>query len=217
MKNQLRVLFFLVAALGAGLALSPAGCGGGGDDGCKVGSEGCTCTGGGSCDPGLSCLSSRCVKAGSPGTGGAPGGQGGTPGGGTGGAPMTGNLMQFTGTWQYLSGTGTANCGAGSQTEQLMGTFKVMTGIDSALVIIDGTCTLKMDVSGNVATLRSGQTCMSVAMGNSATLNVNGGAMTVNGTTASLQYSGNITLVVSGQSLACTYTETSTVMKISNQ
>src|SRR4051812_33769075 len=29
---------------------------------CAVGTERCECTGGGSCDPGLSCLSNRCVR-----------------------------------------------------------------------------------------------------------------------------------------------------------
>ena len=31
---------------------------------CTIGSEGCECTGGGACDPGLTCLSMICVNAG---------------------------------------------------------------------------------------------------------------------------------------------------------
>jgi hypothetical protein len=31
---------------------------------CPIGSEGCPCTGGGACDPGLTCLSEVCVNAG---------------------------------------------------------------------------------------------------------------------------------------------------------
>jgi hypothetical protein len=90
-------------------------CGGSGSSGtnCPVGSEGCRCTPGGTCDPGLTCLSNYCVDrtsgneggagmgdAGAPGAGGSgteggsPGAGGGSPGAGgartEGGAPGTG-------------------------------------------------------------------------------------------------------------------------------
>lgn len=54
-----------ISATIAGLILCLIGCDGGGDEtDCSVGAEGCSCTGGGGCDPGLTCLSSACVDAG---------------------------------------------------------------------------------------------------------------------------------------------------------
>jgi hypothetical protein len=65
--------------------------------GCGVGTEGCSCTSGGICDPGLMCLSKKCVRLGGSG-GGAPAGTGGAPPAspGTGPAPtpnMGGMMM----------------------------------------------------------------------------------------------------------------------------
>ncbi|MCP4679217.1 MAG: hypothetical protein GY854_27770 [Deltaproteobacteria bacterium] len=64
-----RVLLFIVLMIGA--CLGVAGCGDddwgtrvdAGED-CPLGSEGCPCTSGGGCDPGLTCLSDTCVAAG---------------------------------------------------------------------------------------------------------------------------------------------------------
>lgn len=76
---------------------------------CAVGTETCACTAGGACDPGLRCLSMRCVRpgdggAGAGGSGGVAGtggiggaGAGGTGGGGTGGGgvSMDGSTVQM--------------------------------------------------------------------------------------------------------------------------
>jgi hypothetical protein len=205
-KGTVGMFLTMVGALGAALALSNVSCGGG-DDSCKVGSESCACTGGGACDPGLSCLSNRCVKGGAP-AGGA--GMGGTS------TPAAPDLSAFTGTWKYTTGTEVANCGAQNFTEQLSGNFKIEKGTDAPLVIIDDSCVLKMDPSGTTATLRAGQTCTEVTMGNSATLMVNAGSMVVTGTTATINHSGNLTLILNGASVACRYTVNGTAMKIAN-
>src|SRR5687768_12541468 len=81
----MRTLLAILVALWAFAAVS-GGCTAGGDtdeDGasCTVGAEGCVCTEGGACDPGLQCLSERCVD---PGGGGGNGGNGGNGNGGTG-------------------------------------------------------------------------------------------------------------------------------------
>ena len=58
----MRVLW--IAALVLGISVVFVGCGvGGGRTDCDVGAEGCPCTSGGSCDPGLTCLSEVCVDA----------------------------------------------------------------------------------------------------------------------------------------------------------
>jgi hypothetical protein len=56
--RKLALGFAAVSAFFAGLALE--GC----KDQCVVGAEGCECTAGGACDPGLVCLSKTCVNAG---------------------------------------------------------------------------------------------------------------------------------------------------------
>jgi len=65
---------------------------------CPVGSEGCSCTGGGVCDPGLACYSNLCVRP-TPGTG-NDAGRGGTAG--TGGWIGTGGVTTAGG----VTGTG---------------------------------------------------------------------------------------------------------------
>lgn len=61
MKNLIAAM--CAAAWVVGLAYGCAGGGTANDDGtdCQVGSEGCQCTNGGACDPGLQCLSNICV------------------------------------------------------------------------------------------------------------------------------------------------------------
>lgn len=56
--RKLALGFAGLSAFFVGLTLE--GC----KDPCVVGAEGCDCTGGGACDPGLTCLSSTCVNAG---------------------------------------------------------------------------------------------------------------------------------------------------------
>src|SRR5688500_7035101 len=51
-------LTFLFAGLFGSACPAPT------EDGCDVGTEGCACTPGGSCDPGLTCASSTCVDLG---------------------------------------------------------------------------------------------------------------------------------------------------------
>jgi hypothetical protein len=75
-------------ALGAGAGLIACTSSGGGEN-CAVGSESCVCTTGGGCDPGLSCLSLRCVRASGGGSGGHSGG-GASGSGGAGAAKDSG-------------------------------------------------------------------------------------------------------------------------------
>ncbi len=57
----MRSLVLVVAGLsGIFLGLTLEGC----QDSCTIGAEGCECTAGGACDPGLTCLSNTCVNAG---------------------------------------------------------------------------------------------------------------------------------------------------------
>lgn len=71
------------ASVAVGLVAGMPGCG---SDSCKVASEGCDCTSGGACDPGLQCLSKKCVR-----TGGGAGGSGGASSSGSDGAAAGGS------------------------------------------------------------------------------------------------------------------------------
>lgn len=87
---RLRLLSF---ALCFASSVASWGCAAGTDDDeeCPIGSEKCACTKGGSCDPGLECLSDTCVDpdggggGSGPGPGGSGGGGAGPGGGGAGG------------------------------------------------------------------------------------------------------------------------------------
>ena len=67
MRPSLPALF--IGALLLGLACGDATSATSDSGTCTVGSEGCPCTTGGGCDPGLTCLSDLCVDAGKPTTG----------------------------------------------------------------------------------------------------------------------------------------------------
>ena len=86
-----------------------------GGSNCAVGSEGCACTPGGSCDNGLTCLSSKCVNAGAAGTGGSAAGTGGTNQGSSGasGGVNAGAGGANAGAGGASTGAGGASAGAG--------------------------------------------------------------------------------------------------------
>lgn len=81
-------------------------------------------------------------------------------GGASAGAPSVGSpFEQFVGRWEYTGGTSTLACPNGSDTSPLKGWMELFPGVDSALVAFDGPCALRLDVKGNTATIRAGQTC----------------------------------------------------------
>ncbi len=116
---------FLTALLGALLAASAGACSSGpnsnGSD-CPVGSVGCECTPGGSCDAGLACYSNLCVASGTqPGTGGSAGAGGGSAGnnaagasGAAGGNAGSAGAAGAGGGSGASGGTGAAGGGGGS-------------------------------------------------------------------------------------------------------
>lgn len=104
----------VVGAIGGVLILTATfatpGCGGSSSS-CAVGSEGCSCTAGGTCDTGLSCLSKRCVNAGA---------TAGTSGGGSTGTAGTGGSVGSAGTG---GSTGSAGTGGSTTAEAMCNTF----------------------------------------------------------------------------------------------
>lgn len=123
------------------------------------------------------------------------------------------NLEPFLGAWKYTSGTSVAMCGNQQSTQQLSQTFNVNKGLDAPLVIIEDTCTWKLDVSGSTASYRAGQSCMVVSQGTSATVIINAGSLTVAGLNATVNGSGTVTVVAQGATIPCTFTLNGTAMK----
>jgi hypothetical protein len=128
----------------------------------------------------------------------------------------------FVGTYMYLSGTRTLTCGANQQVDQLSGPLTVSKGIDAPLVVLLGSCTLKLDPVGNSATLRPGQVCpvQNISIGGAPATETdthNGGNLVVTGNAATIAESGSAQLVdgTTGQTLVCTFTMNGTLNKVS--
>jgi hypothetical protein len=134
---------------------------------------------------------------------------------GCGGDDEDGGSGSFVGTWKYTSGTETSNCGGQSSTDMLMGNVTINKGISSPLILVDGNCSLLLDVNGSTASARPSQECVGISGGNSVTLKVTAYTFTVNGTIATESQSATAQVATPGGSVACTYTASGMLMKIS--
>jgi hypothetical protein len=107
--------------------------------------------------------------------------------------------------------------------EALMGSMVMSKGIDAPLVtaVNNGTCTLRLDPSGNSAILRMGQTCppttgtFSDGSAYTETDTFNTGNFAVNGRVATISLSASAQIVSGGQTLVCSYSITGTLQKTS--
>jgi hypothetical protein len=121
----------------------------------------------------------------------------------------------FIGAWKYTSGTSTTNCGGSSETDQLQGTVTINKGVSSPLVMIDGACTLAMDVNGNTATARIPQECNRTEGGVNYNIKFNAYTFTVSGVVADDSGSATVQLSGAGGSVNCNYTQSAKLMKVS--
>jgi hypothetical protein len=193
--------------MGAGVALFAGACEPGHEGGTDVGTEGGPCTGQGTCDPGLTCLSKRCVKS----QGGPPSGSGGAPGG----DPVT----AFIGNWKYTSGTSAAQCTGNTETKQLVGAFfRLRKGTDAALVFgpENTNCNLKLDLEGMTASFRPGTSCSFADGGASFKLEAGEGGTIVSTSpnNAIVGFAGMIT-ATGATTVVCTYTINGTATRVS--
>ena len=121
----------------------------------------------------------------------------------------------FIGAWKYTSGTSTTNSGGITETDQLQGTITISKGVSSPLVMIDGTCTLAMDVNGNTASARIPQECNQTEGGNNLNIKFTAYTFTVNGVVADDSGSATVQLSGGGGSVNCNYTQSAKLMKVS--
>jgi hypothetical protein len=99
----------------------------------------------------------------------------------------------FVGTWTATGaqmGTCPAPIGSFNQPiDNVVQTISKGTDSDLSMTLFMG-CTVKLDVTGTVATIRPGQACSLMVMGVTAMGAINTGTFTVTGDTASFNYAG---------------------------
>jgi hypothetical protein len=138
-------------------------------------------------------------------------------GGGSGGD----DLKKFVGTWHATSGTTTTVCpGYDAFTDPVTGNVVWSRGVSSDLVSTDASnCPIMADVAGSTASGTPGQSCtQSDGGGGVSTVTSSGYTFVIapDGHTGTENASGNITFIVSGATILCTYNETGSYEKIGN-
>ena len=133
------------------------------------------------------------------------------------------DIIDFAGTYRYVTGTRLLTCPAlgGSAIDQLSETVLIGQGISAPLVmVLPSGCTLNLDAMGNSAILRPGQVCppQVISVGGEAateTDTYNGGAIVVNGNSATIAASGSVQLAApNGVNVVCTFTVNGTLIKV---
>lgn len=146
--------------------------------------------------------------------------------GGMGGGSTVVDLSGFVGGWQYVAGTQNLTCASLqiNETAQLTGDkFTIAKGVDAPLVWSEpeSKCIWKYSSSGQVMTLLPTQMCMDKLADEDlglvdVTVTPIASTMTVTGTTATVAFSANYALNVSGTIVNCSLTASGNVTKISN-
>lgn len=126
-------------------------------------------------------------------------------------------IDHFVGMWSS-SGTAsmTFNTPEGPQTftEPLSGNTSVLEGVDSDIIITMGDCAVPANVDGDLATIRSGYSCVSNGGTGSTTMTFSNGTVTANKSTMTLTSSGTVTIVANGQTITGTFQLTGTLTRL---
>ncbi len=132
------------------------------------------------------------------------------------------NLGRFVGTWRVTAATVTRVCpGYGTLTDAISGNTTWSTGVSSDLVSLAAltTCPLMADVTNATASAIPGQSCTeSDGAGGTFTVTLTGYTFVLSpdGHTATENASGQMTFIVEGASVICSFTESGSYQKISN-
>jgi hypothetical protein len=123
----------------------------------------------------------------------------------------------FVGSWMETGQEWLTCNGSAMAPKQVMDTFTINRGIDASLTVIlmNPSCVLKFDVSGETATLRSGQTCSQNASGATVTLALASGSFTLNNpTSGTLIFAGTATGTSATKAVQCTVSAMSSATKV---
>jgi len=130
------------------------------------------------------------------------------------------DVKKFVGTWHPTAGTTTTLCpGYDAFTDTLSGNLIWSRGVSSDLVDSGSSCPIMVEVNGSTASAGSSQTCtQSDGAGGSSTVTISGYTFVIapDGQTASENMSGNVTFIVEGSTLPCTFNESGSYQKIGN-
>jgi hypothetical protein len=104
---------------------------------------------------------------------------------GSSGGKSAGNTSTWVGSWEE-GGTQTTICGTISETTDLAGVVVISAGTKSGTIQTSwqtspSACLLTWDVSGDSATLESGQSCTFLVFGSNATVGWTSGSATLSG------------------------------------
>ena len=131
-------------------------------------------------------------------------------------------LDRFIGTWRATAGTFTTVCpGYAPLTDPLTGNVAWSRGISSDLIqtIPGSPCSLMADVNGATASGLPGQMCtVPDGAGGVSTSGLTGYTFAIasDGNTATENASGNVTYIVQGVTISCSFNESGSYQKISN-
>jgi hypothetical protein len=124
---------------------------------------------------------------------------------------------QFVGSWAE-NGQEWITCSGMSPTSTpIMDTFTVNRGVDAPLTVIlqNPSCVLNLDVDGNTATLRPGQSCSQTTSGATATLMLTTGTISLNDAKdGTMTFSGTGEASSSTRSVNCTFSSMVTLNKV---
>jgi hypothetical protein len=120
----------------------------------------------------------------------------------------------FVGVW---AGTGTANtrCGMGAgMSSPLNETITITKGVNAPLLVVVGDCSLQMNATGSMATLRPGQMCTIKRNNVTSMATYSSGDFTVSGITATFNLAATFTVGDGALVLQCTYLASGTATKM---
>jgi hypothetical protein len=216
-SSKLASIAVLLLIVSASLAVGCGSSGSAGGAGGAVGSGGARAVDGGA-GGGVGGSSDAGADR-NPDSGGAAGGTGGGTGsrdaGGSG--DTAGGNARFIGTWRPTSGNVTFVCAGINMPQTVTANLTAALGTTSDLVLqTNGSCSVRANVAGNLATALAGQTC-NLAMGAiTAMLTFSKYTFTLSadGLTATETASGNAMVSQGGPTISCTYSETASYQKI---
>jgi hypothetical protein len=119
---------------------------------------------------------------------------------------------QFMGAWRYISGMSSTDCVGDS--EPLAGTVTISRGPAASLMSMEASCTLALEVQGNTASARAGQSCMQTDQGRTFTVAITAYTFTVDGTEAEKRGSGTARLNGPGGPVDCTLTSMGRLQRV---
>jgi hypothetical protein len=129
----------------------------------------------------------------------------------------TAGVDKFVGTWKFTSGTITVTCPEpiGTLTVAESGNLAITKGATSDLIVTNEQCSLKFSVSAATASALAGQSCTMVGADGTEVDTYNTAVLTTSdGVTAHLSATLTAAISSGGQSVTCTGTESSDLLKL---